>query len=73
MIRYIVLIIIIIMLISLFSLFEKPPVNQYVQKQNREVAIEKVDKRKNANKTPRMKYDQSAMDFLIDAYGVGLP
>jgi hypothetical protein len=55
----------------LLSLFEKPAVNQYYQKLNREVAAEKVEKLKDVKKTPRMIYFQSDMDFLMDAYGVG--
>jgi hypothetical protein len=55
----------------MLSLFEKPAVNQYYQKQNREVVIEKVEELKEVKKTPKMIYDQSAMDFLMDAYGVG--
>ena len=69
--RYIILIIFIITLISLLSLFEKPAVNQYYQKQNREVGIEKVEELKDVKKTPKMIYFQSDMDFLMDAYGVG--
>ena len=71
MIRYIILIIFIITLISLLSLFEKPTVNQYYQNQNRKVVIEKVEELKEVEKTPKMIYSQSAMDFLMDAYGVG--
>ena len=73
MIRYIILIIFIITLISMLSLFEKPAVNQYYQKQNREVAIKKVEELKDEKKTPKMIYSQSDMDFLIGAYGVGGP
>ena len=69
--RYIILIIFIITLISLLSLFEKPTVNQYYQKPNREVVIEKAEEIKDVKKTPKMIYSQSAMDFLMDAYGVG--
>ncbi len=71
MIRYIILIIFIITLISLLSLFEKPTVNQYYQKQNREVVIEKGEELKAVKKIPKMEYSQSDMDFLMDAYGVG--
>ena len=69
--RFIILIIFIITLILLLSLFEKPAVNQYSQKQNRKVVIEKVEELKDVKKTPDMIYSQSAMDFLMDAYGVG--
>ena len=65
------MIIFIITLISLISLIEKPAVNQYSQKQNRKVVIEKVEELKDVKKTPDMIYSQSAMDFLMDAYGVG--
>jgi len=71
MIRYFILIIFIITLISLLSLFEKPAVNQYYQKKNREVVIEKVEELKDVKKAPEMIYFQSDMDFLMDAYGVG--
>ena len=71
MIRYIIMIIFIITLISLISLIEKPAVNQHSQKQNRKVVIEKVGELKDVKKTPDMIYSQSAMDFLMDAYGVG--
>ena len=71
MIRYIILILFIITLISLLSLFEKPAVDQYYQKQNREVVMEKVEEIKDVKKTPKMIYSQSGMDFLMDAYGVG--
>ena len=71
MIRYIILIIFIITLISLISLIEKPAVNQYSEKENRKVDIEKVEDLKDVKKTPIMIYSQSAMDFLMDAYGVG--
>ncbi len=69
--RYIISIIFIIILISLLSLFEKPAINHYYQKQNREVVIEKVEELRDVKKTPKMIYSQSAMDFLMDAYGVG--
>ena len=71
MIRYIILIIFAIILISLLSLFEKPEVNQYYRKSNREAAIEKVETLEEVKKTPEMIYSQSAMDFLMAAYGVG--
>mgnify|MGYP005807125403 CR=1 FL=1 len=71
MIRYMILIIFIITLISLLSLFEKPAVNQYYQRQNREVVAEKVEDPKDVKKSPEMIYSQSDMDFLMDAYGVG--
>ena len=71
MIKHIILIIFIVVLISLLSLFEKPPVNQYYQKQNREVVIEKIKELKEVKKTSKMIYIQSDMDFLMDAYGVG--
>ena len=69
--RPIILIIFIIIFISLLSLFEKPAVNQYHQKQNREVVFEKVEEFKDVKKTLKMIYSQSDMDFLMDAYGVG--
>ena len=50
---------------------EKPAVNQYSQKQNRKLLIEKVEELRDVKKTPDMIYSQSAMDFLMDAYGVG--
>ncbi len=65
------MIIFIITLISLISLFEKPAVNQYSQKKNRKVVVEKGEAHKDVKKTPNMIYSQSAMDFLMDAYGVG--
>ena len=73
MIRYIFLIVFIITVISLLSLFEKPAINQYYLKVNREVKTEKVQKLKDAKKTSKMIYNQSDMDFLMDAYGVGGP
>ena len=69
--KYIFLIIFTIILISLLSLFEKPEVNQYYRKSNREAAIEKVETLEEVKKTPEMIYSQSAMDFLMAAYGVG--
>ena len=71
MIRYIILIIFIITLISLLSLFEKPAVDHYYQRQNREVVAEKVEEPKDVKKTSEMIYSQSDMDFLMNAYGVG--
>ena len=69
--RYIILIIFIITLNSLLSLFEKPAVNQFNQKQKREVVVEKVEKLKDVKITSKMIYFQSDMDFLMEAYGVG--
>ena len=71
--RYIVLIIIIIALISLLDLFDNPRVNQYYQQPGHKVVTEKVEHPKEVKKNPTMTYSQSDMDFLMDAYGVGLP
>jgi len=73
MMRYIVLIIIIIALISILDLFDKPRVNQFYQQPDRKVVTEKVEHPKEVKKNPKMTYSQSDMDFLMDAYGVGLP
>ena len=73
MMRYIVLIIIIIALISFLDLFDKPGVNQYYQQPDRKVVSEEVEHSKEVKRNPRMPYSQSEMDFLMNAYGVGLP
>jgi|GEM_PF-3477505 len=73
MMRYIVLIIIIIALISLLDLFDKTRVDQYYQQPDHKVVIEEVEHPKEVKRNPAMTYSQSDMDFLMDAYGVGLP